>query len=350
MGFRFYKRVNILPGISMNLSKSGPSFSFGPKGMKMTIGGKGVRSSFGIPGTGVYYTTYKGYKKNSKGGNSRNIQGEGNQMGNNGNSTVAPNLGFFKGLFMAPKEKNFLTGIKAFAQGEKDEAFKVFSMNNDNADSLFMAGYIALGNEDYSVAVDYLTRCKQRLNELGTTISMFNNDFELTLAITDYIEIPINLNFKGLTLALAEVYQNQEKYNEAINSLEELWNQNPGDKVICLSMIDLIAHHEPPVKQHLTDIIEATKDIDNDEPIDTNIIYLRGFALYALGLVDAGTKQLTDILRRKKDRPADLLLQIRYIRGRIYEEAGQASKAKADYEKVYLEEPNFEDVKERLGL
>ncbi|MBZ9688614.1 DUF4236 domain-containing protein [Clostridium estertheticum] len=350
MGFRFYKRINILPGISMNLSKSGPSFSFGPKGMKMTLGGKGVRSSFSIPGTGVYYTTYKGYKKSSKGGNSRNIQGDGNQTGNSGTSAVAPNLGFFQGLFMSPQEKSFLTGIKAFAQGKNDEALRVFSINHENADSLFMAGYIALGNEEYFVAEDYLTRCKQRLNELGTTISKFNSDFELTLAITDYIEIPINLDFKGLTLAIVEAYQNQEKYNEAINSLEELWNQNPSDKVICLSMIDLIAHHEPAVKQHLTDIIEATKDIDNDEPIDTNIIYLRGFALYSLGLVDAGTKQLTDVLRRKKDRPADLLLQIRYIRGRIYEEAGQGSKAKSDYEKVYLEEPNFEDVKERLGL
>ena len=213
-----------------------------------------------------------------------------------------------------------------------------------------MAGYIALGNEKYYVTEDYLIRCKQRLSELGKTISKFNREFELTLDITDYIQIPINLDFKGITLALVEAYQNQDKYNEAINSLDELWNQNPSDKVICLSMIDLIANHEPPVKQHLTDIIQSTKDIDNDEPIDTNIIYLRGFALYALGLVDAGTKQLTDILRRKKDRPVELLLQIRYIRGRIYEEAGQVSKAKLDYEKVYLEEPNFEDVKERLGL
>jgi len=349
MGFRFYKRVNILPGLSMNLSKSGPSLSFGPRGMKITVGGKGVRSSFGIPGTGVYYTTYKGYKKNSKSSNSNN-KGYGNQTGNKGTSQVAPNLGFFQGLFMSPQEKKFLEGIKDFAQGKNDEAFRAFSINDDNIDSLFMAGYLALGNEEYSMAEDYLTRCKQRLSELGTTISKFNKDFELTLAITDYIEVPINLDLKGLTLTIVEVYQNQDKYNEAIDSLEQLWNQNPSDKVICLSMIDLIANHEPTVKKHLTDIIEATKDIDNEEPIDTNIIYLRGFALYALGLVDAGTKQLTDVLRRKKDRPVELLLQIRYVRGQIYEEAGQGSKAKSDYEKIYLEEPNFEDVKERLGL
>lgn len=43
MGLRFYKRINILPGITMNLSKSGSSFSFGPKGAKVTVGKNGIR-------------------------------------------------------------------------------------------------------------------------------------------------------------------------------------------------------------------------------------------------------------------------------------------------------------------
>jgi len=341
MGFRFYKKVNILPGLSMNFSKSRPSVSFGPKGMKMTVGKNGVRSSFGVPGTGLYYTTYKGYGKGSQNSNSRMAQ-----------DTVlkTSNLGFFQGLFLSPQEKSFLKGFDAFAKGNKDEAFNVFNVNNDNADSLFMAGYIALGKGELELAENFFIRCKQRLNELGKTVSKFNGYFELTLDITEYIQVPINMDFKGLTLALVEVYQNQGKYNEAINSLDELWNKNLSDKVVCLSMIDIITHHEPHIKEHLKDIVEATKDIDNDGPIDTNILYLRGFAVYALGLADAATKQLTDILRRKKDRPDELLMQIRYIRGRIYEEGGQVLKAKSDYEKVYLERPDFEDVKTRLGL
>ena len=56
MGFRFFKRIKIAPGISLNLSKSGGSFSFGPKGAKLTIGPKGVRKTVGIPGTGIYHT------------------------------------------------------------------------------------------------------------------------------------------------------------------------------------------------------------------------------------------------------------------------------------------------------
>src|SRR5262245_1370933 len=57
MGFRFFKRVNILPGVTLNLSKSGGSVSAGPHGARVTVGPQGSRVTLGIPGTGLFYTT-----------------------------------------------------------------------------------------------------------------------------------------------------------------------------------------------------------------------------------------------------------------------------------------------------
>jgi len=59
--FRFFKRVKVLPGVTMNLSKSGPSFSVGVRGAHMTMGRRGVRRTVGIPGTGVFYTSRRGH-------------------------------------------------------------------------------------------------------------------------------------------------------------------------------------------------------------------------------------------------------------------------------------------------
>ncbi|HYB90685.1 MAG TPA: DUF4236 domain-containing protein [Candidatus Binataceae bacterium] len=59
--FRFYRRMNILPGLSVNLSKSGPSLTMGVRGAHVTIGGTGIRKTVGIPGTGIYYTSRRGY-------------------------------------------------------------------------------------------------------------------------------------------------------------------------------------------------------------------------------------------------------------------------------------------------
>lgn len=59
--FRFYRRVSIFPGLSVNVSKSGPSLTFGMRGAHVTVGRTGVRKTVGIPGTGIYYTSHSGY-------------------------------------------------------------------------------------------------------------------------------------------------------------------------------------------------------------------------------------------------------------------------------------------------
>jgi len=66
MSFRFWRRVKILPGVTLNLSKTGGSLSFGPRGAKLTIGPHGKRTTVGIPGTGLFYTKTYGNKRKGK--------------------------------------------------------------------------------------------------------------------------------------------------------------------------------------------------------------------------------------------------------------------------------------------
>src|SRR5947199_10194405 len=61
MGLRFYRRVHLCPGLSLNVSRSGPSLTFGARGAHLTVGRTGVRKTVGIPGTGIYYTSRRGY-------------------------------------------------------------------------------------------------------------------------------------------------------------------------------------------------------------------------------------------------------------------------------------------------
>jgi len=57
MGLCFRKSISLGKGIKLNLSKSGPSISFGKKGLRQSISLNGkTRTTVGIPGTGVYYT------------------------------------------------------------------------------------------------------------------------------------------------------------------------------------------------------------------------------------------------------------------------------------------------------
>ncbi len=61
MAWRFYRRVRLLPGVHVNLSRSGPSLTLGIRGAHVTVGKRGIRRTVGLPGTGVFYTTQDGW-------------------------------------------------------------------------------------------------------------------------------------------------------------------------------------------------------------------------------------------------------------------------------------------------
>ena len=54
MGWRYRRRIKLLPGIYLNISKSGISTNVGVKGANVTFGKKGTYVNTGIPGTGLY--------------------------------------------------------------------------------------------------------------------------------------------------------------------------------------------------------------------------------------------------------------------------------------------------------
>jgi hypothetical protein len=60
MGFRFQKRLSVLPGVRINLSKGGVSTSLGPRGADVNIGKNGITTNAGIPGTGLSYRSRLG--------------------------------------------------------------------------------------------------------------------------------------------------------------------------------------------------------------------------------------------------------------------------------------------------
>jgi hypothetical protein len=56
MGLRYRKSIKLLPGVKLNISKSGLSTSVGKPGNTLNISRRGTRSTIGIPGTGLSYS------------------------------------------------------------------------------------------------------------------------------------------------------------------------------------------------------------------------------------------------------------------------------------------------------
>jgi hypothetical protein len=59
--FRFFRRVHLAPGLTVNLAKTGPSISLGARGAHVTLSRTGIRNTVGLPGSGCFYTSKQGW-------------------------------------------------------------------------------------------------------------------------------------------------------------------------------------------------------------------------------------------------------------------------------------------------
>ena len=55
MSVRYWRRVRLLPGVTLNFSKTGVSLTIGFRGARWTIGRGGHTASVGLPGSGLSY-------------------------------------------------------------------------------------------------------------------------------------------------------------------------------------------------------------------------------------------------------------------------------------------------------
>jgi len=55
MAFRFQKRIKILPGVRLNISKTGAIWTVGRRGASVTTRDGKLTGNLGVPGTGMSY-------------------------------------------------------------------------------------------------------------------------------------------------------------------------------------------------------------------------------------------------------------------------------------------------------
>lgn len=371
MGFRFFRRIKVAPGVTVNLSKSGGSLSVGPRGAKVTVGPRGVRKTVGIPGTGLYHTTHTGYGTKRSTGQS---SGRSTSTAKRNTSTrsqpassppaspassppvsqaVGPadrlSLSFFQRLTIPRREAHFVDGMRQFVSSHEAAALKHFSQALHLADAAFMAGILSLKRRDYAAAERALQAARDKQKTLGAYFGKYQVAATVQLAITDHVTALVSPDLRGVLLAMAETFQHQGRWQEAVVPLRQLYRQDPHDLVVRLSLAEL-AVEESNSRRAWQTAVQVAEGIENESEIHAALLLYKGSALRRLDLLTPARDTLTAALRRTADRSAELLQAIRYERALVYEAMGQRHRAREEFSILYAASPNYEDVAQRLGL
>lgn len=339
MSFRFWRRIRIAPGVTVNLSKSTASLSFGPRGAKYTISPKGNRATVGLPGTGLFYTVHDRQRRASE------------------EAPPAPripqrdrlSLSFFQRLVTPSAEKRFIDGVRALHAQDLDGALVALEEALTLPDAAWMAGMLRLKREDFDAATMHFQRVLDQIDTLGTLFSKYALATQVSLPITPEIFAHLTPHERSTRLALVEIAQLQNQHAQANIQIQRLMEIDPQDPVILLSFAEMALDH-PDDRAMMDRVVRSTVHVQNETPVDTAILLYRGKALAALGMLGAAIDVLTLATRRQKDRPEALLFQIRLDRAILYERVGRKTQAKSEFERLYAENPDSADLRARLNL
>ena len=332
MSLRFWQRIRLAPGVTLNLSKSTASLSFGPRGAKYTVSPRGNRATLGLPGSGLFYTI-----QDRKGARAATPTRD------------KLSLGFFRRLVTPPEEKAFIDGLRALNDGDENAALSQLEAASELPDAAWMAGMIRLKREAFAQARVHLEGALAAGDGLGALFTKYDLSPQSNLPIAKGIYAHISPTERGTRLALVELCEASGDAEGAAQHLERLLVIAPEDPVVLLSFVQ-IGLDTPQDHDLLDRVIALTAATQNETPIDTGILLYRARALAARGLPDAAIEVLTRAGRRRTDRPDRLLHQIRHDRAELYERVGRKAQARREFEKLYVEAPEFEGLAERLGL
>jgi len=352
MAFRFWRRVRIAKGVTLNFSKGGVSASFGPRGAKYTVGRRGQRATVGLPGTGLFYTTHSSSSSRSA---KKTVSTRNSASG----QTPAPSChlvsdrltpGFFKRLMIPKDELQFIEGLKEFTAGHHRKASSLLKECLQIPDAAYVCGFLALNDKDLELAERAFKAALAQHGELGRRMAKYGLELSLGLNITDEIAAQLSCDRRGVLLGLVEVWQNQERFQEAADALLELRTLLPSDVVIKLSLAELLLTTDPKNKEHAEYVVKMTARLDNECDVHAALLLYKARALRVLGMYTAARDTLTAGLRRKKDRPEELLKALTYERALVYEDLGQKARARGEFESLYAEDPGYEDVAKKVGM
>jgi len=214
----------------------------------------------------------------------------------------------------------------------------------------FFTGFLSLKKERFKAAAGYLEDAERREDELGTYFNRYGITAAMSLPITDEVSAHVGPDLRGVLLGLVETYQRLERGEDAVAALERLRRLEPDDVAVKLSLAELLLDLRRDEKPVCQQVVQLAEGIENESPIHAALLLYKARALRQLGLTTAARDTLSVALRRKKDRPADLLHALRYERALTYEAMGQKARARADLERIYAEAPEYRDVAKRLGM
>ncbi|MDQ5915285.1 MAG: hypothetical protein QG584_1176 [Pseudomonadota bacterium] len=334
MGFRYRKSIKIMPGVRMNVSKSGVGYSVGGKYGRVSHSATGrVTGSVSAPGTGMGYS-----KTLSSGSRSRSSSSaRGSAGGGAADYSPAP----------PGPDRSATAGEQAFfAAMQNPDADLFASIAYHHTDTALAASFVEMTIR--LPQPDQGKRARQLLGYLWDNRRYLASDHlfgkylagaDLQFGIAEGVIVSLYPDSDTVGLIYAESLQERGNLLAAIDVVEQL----EPTQVTALSLAELYS-----LAGRWADIVDLTNAIPNTDDATALINIYRGMAFRELGQPAVAREALKEALKSKSRTPA-IRYRAHIERSSTYLTEGKTAMARKDLERILAEDASYPGLQEALA-
>lgn len=326
MGLRFWRRKQILPGVRLNMSLSGPSLSVGKRGGWFTLGGKGGRATLGLPGTGLHYTKQVSGKKRkrARGSIAREVsrtldllphqEDAANILAEPHDNPAADVSPTFDPTAVSPEAEALLQAYKAY--GNIDIECAINHLKDVSlADAHVLRGFLHYHICEFDKCIESLNAALAESAEIGNALNLLELSVELTLPVTKSIHVAICPDKRGVVLLLAEAYQQTDSVDKAIDLLCNECEDTDNDDLVRLSLADLFCSRTDSLDDDSAhSVINLGPPVDRNALAGASLLLYQAKAHHALGQNNEAIEICLDLLYEMDwDTPREFAREIEQL-------------------------------------
>jgi tetratricopeptide (TPR) repeat protein len=328
MSIRFQRRISLLPGLRLNISKSSLGLSFGIPGARVSVNTRGeVYTSAGIPGTGLYSVERINLKKRKR---SRKKEEPGDLV----QPIAPPNI-------FSPRKKRAL--YRALKDGTVEALTKVAQGHPEIrliAEAHALPRRIMGTSKDLDMLVAIAKELWEKRAEFSEEPMFYEyaRGTEMTLTLAPGVQISLQHGLIPIGLIYVELLQLNKQFDKALEVAESLPPNQATALALCESEVQL---------SRWDGVLETTEEVENVDDATALLLIYRGIALRELDRFDAAIESLRRA-RASKKRHEDVLNKALLERALTYKKMGKISNAKKDLEKILATDYDFPGVSDLL--
>ena len=322
-----------MPGVRLNMSRSGLGISAGVKGFRVTQRADGtLQRTISIPGAGLSHVERL---DGNKSGSARSTT----PRGASAPAQTHPTPRRKKPGWFAPRvEKDLFAAMSA---SDVDRVEKIArEQERYVVAAASLAGLLRMQAEQVQAAIDMLMLVwSSGQDPASDPFIQKYVSVSFNLVLAPGVSAPLSLSRNTVGLALAELLQLQGLRVEAVEIVEQL----EPNAASAISLAELYAE-----LGRWSDVVELTDQVTNQDDLTALLCVFRGVAMRELGYYEAARTSLKEALKTKQRNPV-IRHRAWLERARCYELEGKRSLARKDLERILAEDSTYDGLSEALA-